>query len=159
VADVTRLAKRWLPWVLLAGAVVVAVTVIERPSRVPEPAGGPGAFRPAPGPAPRGGSPSPAAGSAPSSASSGSASALPPMSLQEQRDFRIHIPHEQCEDGVQRINVLEGKPPTDPSALTFLSVCLRIGNLAWYKCIVGAETRPEAAVCNRRFLSLDHPSP
>lgn len=155
MTDVTKLAKRWLPWAPLAAAVVVAVTVIGRSSRVPEPAEGPETFQPAPGR----GSPGAVARSAPSPASSGSSSALPPMSLQEQRDFLIHIPHEQCEDGVKRINTLEGRPPTDPSALTFLSVCLRIGNLAWYKCVAGAQTRPEAAMCNRRFLSLDHPSP
>jgi len=155
VADVTKLAKRWVPWVLLVGAVVVAVAVAGTSSRVPEPAAGPGAFHPAPGSRSSGA----VARSSPPPVTSGSSSALPPMSPQEETDFAIHIPHEQCEDGVKRINTLEGKPPTDPSALTFLSVCLRIGNLAWYKCIVGAQTRPEAAICNRRFLSLDHPSP
>ncbi len=150
-------ARRWLPWVLLLVAAVVAVTVLGRSSRVPEPGQGDAdRFTPAPGSGPsaagaQGASTQAAAPSA--SASSG----LPPMSLQEARDFHMHIAHEQCEDGVKRINVLEGKPPTDPGNLQFLEVCLRIGNVAWYKCILGSDTRPQAAVCNRRFMSLDSP--
>lgn len=155
MADVTKLANRWLPWVLLVAAAVVAVAAVGKSSRVPEPAEGPGGFHPAPASA----SSDAVARSSTSPAASASSGALPPMSAQEETDFLIHIPHDQCEDGVKRINILEGKPATDPGALTFLSVCLRIGNLAWYKCIVGAQTRPQAAVCNRRFLSLDHPSP
>ncbi len=144
--------RRWLPWALLGAAVVAAVTVFGRSSRVPEP-GDAQRFTPAPGT----GASARAASVASGAQSPSSSNGLPPMSLQEARDFHMHIAHEQCEDGVKRINVLEGKQPTDPSNLQFLEVCLRIGNVAWYKCILGSDTRPQAAVCNRRFLNLDSP--
>jgi hypothetical protein len=83
------------------------------------------------------------------------------MTPAESRDFRVHIAHEQCEQGAARINELEGRDKfaPDPKTLNELSICLRIGNEAWLKCILGAATSDAAKSCNRRFLSLDHPPP
>jgi hypothetical protein len=36
-------------------------------------------------------------------------------------------------------------------------VCLRIGNLAWYKCVLAASDPDAVKVCSRRFLNLDNP--
>jgi hypothetical protein len=36
-------------------------------------------------------------------------------------------------------------------------VCLRIGNQAWYKCMLRAVTASDAHACGKRFLSLDNP--
>jgi hypothetical protein len=83
----------------------------------------------------------------------------PPMTPAEVRDFHVHLAHEQCEDGARRLNSLEGRAETDPQVLTRLSVCLRIGNVAWYKCMLRATTATEAHVCGQRFLSLDNPPP
>ena len=52
--------------------------------------------------------------------------------------------------------MLEGNEPTDPKGLHFIGGCLRHGNLAWYKCIVGATTRAQAAACNRRLLNSEN---
>jgi hypothetical protein len=83
----------------------------------------------------------------------------PPMTSAELRDFHVRLAHEQCEDGARRLNHLEGRADSDPQVLTRLSVCLRIGNVAWYKCMLRATTASEAHVCGQRFLSLDNPAP
>jgi hypothetical protein len=93
------------------------------------------------------------------SPASTAASTAPAMTPVEMRDFRTRIGHEECELGVSHINELEGRDPhaTNPKILTELSICLRIGNLAWSKCIANATSREEAHACNVRFLNLDHP--
>jgi len=79
------------------------------------------------------------------------------MSAVEWRDFHIHLAHEQCEEGARILNRLEGRPETDPQALTRLSVCLNIGNVAWYKCMLRATSADDAHVCAHRFLNLSNP--
>jgi hypothetical protein len=74
------------------------------------------------------------------------------MTLVEYRDFQTRIGNELCEQGAKRINVLEGLKETDPKGTFILTLCLRYGNTAWYRCILNAKTREEAGVCNKRFL-------
>jgi hypothetical protein len=127
--------RRLLPWALLAGAVVAAFTVLRRtPASPAEPVGS--------RPDTPGQTPPPDAG---------------PMTAAEWRDFHVHLAHEQCEEGARRLNRLEGRAETDPQVLTRLSVCLRIGNQAWYKCMLRAVTASDAHACGQRFLSLDNP--
>ena len=130
------MTTKLLPWVLLSLAIVVALTVSSRPP-TPKAADVP---------------PSPASLPVPPPSSRFHD---PPPDEKEQRDSRIHIPHEECEEGVKRINELEGLAPTDPKGLHFVGLCLRHGNVAWYKCILQAPTRLDAATCNRRFLTND----
>jgi hypothetical protein len=73
------------------------------------------------------------------------------------RDFHIHLAHEQCEEGARILNRLEGRDENDPQVLTRLSVCLRIGNVAWYKCMLRATNADDARVCGHRFLNLNNP--
>jgi hypothetical protein len=124
--------RKLVPWVLLAAAVIVAIAVVRRP---PPPAA------------------VPAASTALAPSQSSPVRDDPPLDEHELRDSRIHIAHEECEEGAKRINVLEGKDPTDPSAMRFIGSCLRHGNVAWYKCILRATTRLEAGTCNRRLLN------
>ncbi len=138
---------RWAPWFALGAAAVATVAFAGRGSRAPGELENPPESVAAP------------AASAPAPRPSGEASPL--MTRAEARDFRVHIGHEECEQGAARVNELEGRDKfaPDPKTLTELSVCLRIGNVAWLKCILGARARDEASVCTRRFLSLDHPPP
>jgi hypothetical protein len=147
-------ASAWrglMPWALLGAAVVAVVASVGLPSRAPSEL--PPARETPSSPSP---SPSPSSARGTASALEGGAGA-DEMTPAERRDFHISLGHEQCEEGMKKFNALEGRAPTDPAVLTRLSVCLRIGNLAWYKCMLRAGGAEDAHVCNRRFLSLDNP--
>jgi hypothetical protein len=127
--------RRIVPWALLAGAVVAAFTVLHGRSSAPaEPVSQGPATEPSQPPIDAG-----------------------PMTAAEWHDFHVHLAHEQCEEGARRLNRLEGRAESDPQVLARLSVCLRIGNLAWYKCMLRAVTASDAHACSKRFLSLDNP--
>jgi hypothetical protein len=79
------------------------------------------------------------------------------MTSAERRDFHIRLGHEECEDAMRKVNVLDGRAPADPRAINRLSVCLRIGNVAWYKCMLRAQGSGDANACHRRFLDPEHP--
>jgi hypothetical protein len=131
---------RLLPWVLLGVAAVAGSSgVLERGTQAPHEIG------------------RVSVDAAPERQADARGSGAQPMTPPEQRDFHVQIAHEQCEEGMKRLNMLEGRPAADPQALTQLSVCLRIGNLAWYKCVLRADGVDEAHACNRRLLSLDNP--
>ena len=137
-----------LPWVLLAVAIVVAVTVLRPPARqgaapAASTAGSVGSAGASVGPT--------ASGSVPPASTYND----PAMDDAQRRDFHLRVGHEACEEGAKRINELEGISPTDPKGMRFVSACLRHGNIAWYKCILEAKTRPDAGTCNRRFLNSD----
>ena len=139
-------ARRLLPWVLLGVAVVAVIAVVRRgPSRPPELIGDSGSWKPG-------------AGNEAVSPKEGGAGAESLMSESELRDFRMHIAHEQCEDGAKLYNTLQGLSPTDPKGTMIVSVCLRAGNLAWYKCMLSAKTKDDGQTCTRRFLNLDNPA-
>ena len=76
------------------------------------------------------------------------------MTPREQRDWGIRINHELCEAASKRLNTLAGKPETDPNskALYQLSLCLQVGNVAWYKCVLDAPSTDALEVCSKRFL-------
>jgi hypothetical protein len=140
------LPRNLLPWVLLAVAAVVAVTVLRNPAP------------PAPAPAASSAPPVVQAGPPGVPVASGPVASArtyddPPLDETEQRDVHIHIQHELCEEGAGRINVLEGLDPADKKGFRIVSACLRHGNVAWYKCVLKASTRLEAGTCNRRLLN------
>lgn len=138
--------RNLLPWVLLAVAAVVAVTVLRNPA----PPVAPPAASNVPSMAPAGPPGVPVASGPGASARTYDD---PPLDETEQHDVRIHIQHELCEEGAGRINVLEGLEPTDKKGFRIVSACLRHGNVAWYKCVLKAGTRLEAGTCNRRLLN------
>jgi|HubBroStandDraft_6_1064221.scaffolds.fasta_scaffold314765_2 hypothetical protein len=143
-------------WGLLAVACVAAATVLRATSpAVPEPTEN-GAIAPAAGQREARASHA-KANAASSEGAAGASPSDEAMSPREWRNFHVRIGHEQCEDGIKRLNALEGRTATDPRGLTALSVCLRIGNLAWHECLLRATAPGEASVCSRRFLSLDNP--
>lgn len=128
-----------LPWVLLATAVVVALTVLRSPASqvaVPAPSSVVSAAPLPSGPAP-----------------TGRTYNDPPMDETETRDVHLKVGHEACEEGAKRINELEGLASTDPKGIRVIGACLQHGNVAWYKCVIQAKTRLEAGTCNRRFLN------
>jgi hypothetical protein len=127
-------ARAALPWAALAVVVVVALALRHKAPEAAQP------------------------GDTPSRAAA-PASLAPTMTPAETRDFRVHIGHEECELGVSHINEVEGRDrfATNPKILNELSICLRIGNLAWSKCIAASTSGEQARSCNVRFLNLDHP--
>jgi hypothetical protein len=126
--------------VAAVAAGVVVVVVLRGRSGVPEPTSG---FSPAPGSSREAGAPPPSQ----------------PLSDVELRDFRVRIGHEECESGARRVNTLEGREATDPKAGPLISVCLRYGNVAWYKCVLRADSGDKAVACNHRLLNPDGPAP
>jgi hypothetical protein len=130
--------------VVAFAAAVAYVVFVRPPAPTAEPTNGDGGWSPAPG-----------TGSVASSEPA--ASEFPPPVGRELKDFHTPLDHTQCEDGMKHVNALRGLPATDQAGLRQLSVCLRIGNLAWYKCVLAADGEPAVKVCNRRFLSLDNP--
>lgn len=134
-----------LPWALLGLAVVAALTLVRSSTPVEPVAISPSA--------------------APSAAASGNARPAPAasgahdltlLSEEERRDIGIHVPHEECEEGVKRINELNGRDPTDPKSVRTVGVCLAYGNVAWYKCVLRATSGNQANACSRRLLVPEH---
>jgi hypothetical protein len=142
-----------LPWALGAVVVAAVIGVLGRRGGAPSELAAADAQPGAPSIAAKSGSlvpPQPSASAGPSM-----------MTPAEVRDFQVRIAHEQCEQGAARINELQGRDPhaPDPKTLNELSICLRIGNVAWFKCVLQASSGDDARDCNRRFLSLDNPPP
>jgi hypothetical protein len=134
------LIRYWLPFALLGAAIALALTVLQ-PSPLPGPS------------AERGAEPS-ASTEAPPSPGGPARPGDPPLTDLELRDSHLHLAHELCEEGARRINRLAGKDENDAQgAMRTMSVCLRHGNVAWYKCILRAGSYDQAAACNRRLLT------
>jgi hypothetical protein len=129
-----------VPWALLGVGIVAAFTVF----RSPAPA--------LPQTDPPGTADAPAHGSARPLTSASSGRTEAPLSEDERRDVHIRIPHEECEEGVKRINELAGRDPTDPKGVRLVGVCLAYGNVAWYKCVLRASNLDQAGACDRRLL-------
>jgi hypothetical protein len=87
--------------------------------------------------------------SAPASVSARPAARFTP---EERRDLRIRIAHEDCERAAKRINVLHNRPETDIKGIDIISICLKNGNMAWYRCVVDAPAADEADRCGQRYL-------
>jgi len=137
--------RTWAPLALLGVAAVAAVSILRRPSTPPEPPPPPTASQASGGDAPQ-----------PSTTGSAARPDDPPLTDVERRDAHMHLAHELCEAGAMRINELSGLPREDPQARRTISVCLRHGNVAWYKCILAASDRDQALACNRRLLVGDN---
>jgi hypothetical protein len=135
--------RPWIPFVLLGAVVVAAVSVVRRPAPTSDPSPQAPADL---------GSPE-----APPTASGPAHPGDPPLNDKELRDSRLRLAHELCEEGARRINQLAGKDPNDAQgAMRTMSVCLRHGNVAWYKCVLAATTSDQAAMCSRRLLTGDN---
>lgn len=93
-----------------------------------------------------------AAAASPASASA-SAPAASALTREEQRDLGARIPSELCEQAAKRVNVVAGRPETDKKGIEVLTRCLRLGNVAWYRCIVDASTPEDVRRCHSRFLT------
>jgi hypothetical protein len=90
-----------------------------------------------------------------SDASSPAFDAAPPPPLftpRERRDLKIRIGNEDCEKAAKRINTLHNRPETDIKGIEILSLCLKAGNMAWYRCVLDASGPDDADTCAKRFL-------
>jgi hypothetical protein len=85
-------------------------------------------------------------------ASSGGAASARPIPSRESRDARIRIDNTTCEAAAKQINVIYGRPETDPKAISLLSSCLRYGNVAWQLCIAAAKLPADVESCSHRLL-------
>ena len=92
----------------------------------------------------------------PSSDASSAPAARPASTLtaQERRDLKIRIGNEDCEKGAKRINQLHNRPETDIKGIEILSLCLKVGNMAWYRCVLDAPGPDDADACAKRFLQI-----
>ena len=135
----------------VVGAVVGLVLVVAvalfafRGSRPPEPEP---SFKPAP----------PSADASPlgAGAPSDKPGADPPLTDLEMRESHLSLSHEQCEDGARRISTLDGRDgggQGEHGAMRTVSLCLRYGNVAWYKCILRATSSDEGHACTRRLMN------
>jgi hypothetical protein len=70
----------------------------------------------------------------------------------EQREMRVRIDNELCENAAKRWNTLNNRPPTDPAGIDVLSTCLKHGNNAWYRCILEAPAPEAYHQCSVRLL-------
>jgi hypothetical protein len=88
------------------------------------------------------------------SASAPSPAARPASTLtpQERRDLKIRVGNEDCERAAKRINTLHNRSETDLKGIEILSSCLKLGNMAFYRCVLDARAADEADACMKRFL-------
>ena len=78
-------------------------------------------------------------------------STLTPM---ERRDVKIRIGSDDCERAAKRINALHNRPETDVKGIEILSLCLKAGNMAWYRCVLDAPGADDADACAKRLLQF-----
>ena len=78
----------------------------------------------------------------------------PTLTPRERRDLKIRIGNEDCEKAAKRVNSLHNRPETDLKGIEIVSMCLRAGNMAWYRCVLDAPGADEADACAKRFLQL-----
>jgi hypothetical protein len=71
----------------------------------------------------------------------------------DRRDVGTPIDHTRCEEIAKHGNELFGRKETDPKGVQLLMSCLRAGNLAFYRCAMGATTSDELSACSMRLLA------
>lgn len=81
-----------------------------------------------------------------------SASAARGASPADLRDRRTRLDPDLCGEAAKRVNMLHGRPATDPIGVDIVSTCLRYGSVAWYRCVLSADAAPAADACGRKFL-------
>jgi hypothetical protein len=91
------------------------------------------------------------------SAASASNDPAPPTSVKakEAHERRIGLQPDLCNEAAKRFNELNGRDPFDKKAMTVITLCLKHGNLAWYRCVLEAKTVDDAKSCNQRLLGTD----
>ena len=52
----------------------------------------------------------------------------------------------------KKANQVYGRPETDKKGIDVLTRCLRLGNVAWYRCVVEAKAPDELKRCHSRYL-------
>jgi hypothetical protein len=77
----------------------------------------------------------------------------------ERRDLGIPIDHTRCEEVAKHGNELFGRPETDAKGVQLLMSCLRGGNLAFYRCAMGARSTDELTNCSVRLLGATPNNP
>lgn len=75
-----------------------------------------------------------------------------PFGPKEFKEFETKIGHEECEEAAKKKNQLEGLADYDKKGTLLLSACLMLGNLAWYRCVLTADTADHFGWCSRRYL-------
>ena len=94
----------------------------------------------------------PASDAAARATTAGASSSRPRGVAAEERDRRTRLDPELCGEGAKRVNTLHKRTPTDPIAVDLLSTCLKYGSVAWYKCVLAADTAAAVDACGPRFL-------
>lgn len=89
---------------------------------------------------------------APSPSSSTGPDPKAPFSPKEYKEFRMKISNEDCEKAAAKKNTLEGLPEHDKKGTLLLWACLRQGNVAWYRCVLTADTSEHFNWCSQRYL-------
>jgi hypothetical protein len=90
---------------------------------------------------------------APASASAAASSpASAPLTAEERRDVFTRLQPELCEEAARKVNTLNGRAPEDKKGVDLLTRCLRIGNVAWYRCLLNATSVADVRVCHTRLL-------
>jgi hypothetical protein len=75
-----------------------------------------------------------------------------PFGPKEFKEFHIKISNEDCEKAAEKKNTLEGLPIHDKKGTLLIWACLREGNVAWYRCVINADTSEHFNWCSQRYL-------
>jgi hypothetical protein len=75
-----------------------------------------------------------------------------PLSREELRDVTTRLEPGLCELAAKKANQVYGRPETDKKGIDVLTRCLRLGNVAWYRCVVEAKAPDELKRCHSRYL-------
>jgi hypothetical protein len=125
--------------------VLVAASATACDRKPPEPAA---EHRPAPRPA----TSSTTAAASRSAPDAGPADDLTPA---EQRDRKVRLHNELCEEAAKHANRLNNRSETDPKGIQLLATCLRYGTVAWYRCTLNASSPNDVELCSRRLLAVE----
>ena len=70
----------------------------------------------------------------------------------ERRDLGVRLQPDLCQEAAKKVNLVSGRPETDKKGVEVLTRCLRLGNVAWYRCLVSADTPANVQLCHTRLL-------
>lgn len=74
------------------------------------------------------------------------------LSAEERRDIRTRLDSTQCEAAAKHENAVRNLAQTDPRGIDLLASCLKRGNVAWFGCVLDANTVPGIQRCSLRLL-------
>ena len=73
-------------------------------------------------------------------------------SLREKKELALKIDPEHCSIAAKHANKVAGLPETDPKGIGLISQCMKLGNVAWYGCVMTAQATAEISKCNDLYL-------